>query len=136
VLEKLTSVNLKINPDKCTWFRTSLYLLGFIVGPGITKIDHRRLSNIDKWPIPKNAAQVRSIMGVISHLRDYCPMLSKVAAPLDQLRNDKDVYKPNGRLYILIDSIGLNRFLYLMPCFTSLIYPRNFIWRQTHLYMG
>jgi hypothetical protein len=91
VLEKLTSVNLKINPDKCTWFQTSLYLLGFIVGPGITKIDHRRLSNIDKWPIPKNAAQVRSIMGVISHLRDYCPMLSKVAAPLDQLRNDKDV---------------------------------------------
>jgi transposase InsO family protein len=91
VLERLTSVNLKINPDKCTWFRTALYLLGFIVGPGITKIDHRRLSNIDKWPIPKNAAQVRSIMGVISHLRDYCPMLSKVAAPLDQLRNDKDV---------------------------------------------
>jgi transposase InsO family protein len=91
VLERLTSVNLKINPDKCTWFRTSLYLLGFIVGPGITKIDHRRLSNIDSWPIPKNAAQVRSIMGVISYLRDYCPMLSKVAAPLDQLRNDKDV---------------------------------------------
>jgi hypothetical protein len=32
-------------------------------------------------------------MGVISHLRDYCPMLSKVAAPIDALRNSKSVEK-------------------------------------------
>ncbi|KAG1107563.1 hypothetical protein G6F42_016324 [Rhizopus arrhizus] len=54
----------------------------------------RRLSNIDDWPIPTTAKQVKSIMGVVSHyLRDYAPMLSKVAAPIDQLRNDKDVKK-------------------------------------------
>ncbi|CEP09620.1 hypothetical protein, partial, partial [Parasitella parasitica] len=51
----------------------------------------RRLSNIDAWPIPQNAKQVRSLMGVISHLRDFCPMLSKVAEPIDKLRNDHDV---------------------------------------------
>ena len=91
VINRLTSVNLRINVDKCTWFKTSVFLLGFVVGPGVTKIDMRRLSNIDNWPIPKTAKQVKSIMGVVSHLRDYCPMLSKVAAPIDQLRNDKDV---------------------------------------------
>ena len=91
VINRLTSVNLRINVDKCTWFKTSVFLLGFVVGPGITKIDMRRLSNIDNWPIPKTAKQVKSIMGVVSHLREYCPMLSKVAAPIDQLRNDKDV---------------------------------------------
>jgi hypothetical protein len=91
VINRLTSVNLRINVDKCTWFKTSVFLLGFVVGPGITKIDMRRLSNIDSWPIPKTAKQVKSIMGIVSHLRDYCPMLSKVAAPIDQLRNDKDV---------------------------------------------
>lgn len=91
VINRLTNVNLRINVAKCAWFQTSVFLLGFVVGPGIQKIDMRRLSNIDTWQIPKTAKQVRSIMGVISHLRDYCPMLSKVAEPLDKLRNDKDV---------------------------------------------
>ncbi|KAI8637736.1 hypothetical protein BD408DRAFT_406235 [Parasitella parasitica] len=30
----------------------------FVVGPGVTKIDMRRLSNIDSWPIPKTAKQI------------------------------------------------------------------------------
>ncbi|CEP06855.1 hypothetical protein, partial, partial [Parasitella parasitica] len=91
VLKRLTNVNLKINVAKCTWFKTSVFLLGFVVGPGITKLDMRRLSNVDSWPIPKTAKQVRSIMGVISFMRDYAPMLSKVAEPIDRLRNDLDV---------------------------------------------
>ncbi|KAG2195429.1 hypothetical protein INT46_008462 [Mucor plumbeus] len=57
VINRLTSVNLRINVDKCTWFKTSVFLLGFVVGPGITKIDMRRLSDIDNWPIPQTAKQ-------------------------------------------------------------------------------
>ncbi|GAN11418.1 conserved hypothetical protein [Mucor ambiguus] len=91
VINRLTSVNLRINVEKCTWFQTSVFLLGFVVGPGITKIDMRLLSDIDSWPTPTTAKQVKSIMGIISHLRDYVPMLSKIAAPIDQLRNDSDV---------------------------------------------
>ena len=99
VVNRLTSVNLRINIAKCSWFQTSVFLLGFVVGPGIQKIDMRRLSNIDTWPIPKNAKQVRSIMGVISHLRDFCPMLSKVCEPIDKLRNDNDVKKNWNQLH-------------------------------------
>lgn len=91
VVDKLTSANLRINFEKSDWFQTSVFLLGFVVGPGITKIDTRRLSNIEEWKLPQSAAQVRSIMGVISHLRDYIPMLSKVDAPIDKLRTDDDV---------------------------------------------
>ncbi|KAK4510556.1 40S ribosomal protein mrp2, mitochondrial [Mucor velutinosus] len=92
-VNRLTSVNLRINVKKCSWFQTSVFLLGFVVGPGIQKIDMRRLSDIDEWPIPKTAKQVRSLMGVVSHLRNFCPMLSKVAEPIDSLRNDSDVKK-------------------------------------------
>ncbi|KAG2228457.1 hypothetical protein INT48_007575, partial [Thamnidium elegans] len=90
-IEKLTAANLKINFAKCTFFKSSIYMLGFVVGPGITKIDQRRLSNINEWPIPKSAEQVRKIMGVVSYLRNYVPKISDIAAPLDALRNDKDV---------------------------------------------
>ncbi|KAG1111288.1 hypothetical protein G6F42_015073 [Rhizopus arrhizus] len=91
VLNRLTKVNLRINAAKCSWFQTSVFLLGFVVGPGVTKLDMRRLSNVDEWPIPTTAKQVRSIMGVVSFMRDYAPMLSKVAEPIDRLRNDHDV---------------------------------------------
>lgn len=90
-IDKLTAANLKINYAKCTFFKTSIYMLGFVIGPGITKIDQRRLSNINEWPIPKSAEQVRKIMGVVSYLRNYVPKISDIAAPLDALRNDKDV---------------------------------------------
>jgi hypothetical protein len=39
VINRLTSVNLRINTEKCTWFKTSVYLLRFVVGQGATKID-------------------------------------------------------------------------------------------------
>lgn len=90
-IDKLTAANLKINYEKCTFFKSSIYMLGFVIGPGITKIDQRRLSNINEWPIPESAEQVRKIMGVVSYLRNYVPKISDIAAPLDALRNDKDV---------------------------------------------
>jgi len=91
VVKRLTRVNLRINTDKCSFFQTSVYLLGFIISKNVTKIDTKRLSNIDSWEIPKTTKQVRSLMGVISHLRSYCPMLSKLAAPIDNLRNEKNI---------------------------------------------
>ncbi|KAG1119078.1 hypothetical protein G6F42_013051 [Rhizopus arrhizus] len=91
VITRLTKVNMRINTDKCSFFQTSVYLLGFIISKNITKIDTKRLSNIDSWEIPKTTKQIRSLMGVISHLRSYCPMLSKLAAPIDSLRNEKDI---------------------------------------------
>lgn len=91
VIERLTEVNLKVNFKKLTFFKTSIYMLGFIIGPSVTKIDFRKLSYIDKWPIPKTAKAVRQLMGVISYMRDYVPMITKVAAPIDALWNDSDV---------------------------------------------
>ena len=99
VVNRLTKVNLRINIDKCSFFQTSVYLLGFVISRNVTKIDTRKLSNIDSWEIPKTTKQVRSIMGIISHLRDYCPMLSKVAAPIDSLRNEKDIKKKWTQLH-------------------------------------
>ena len=38
VIDKLTSVNLIINPDKCVWFQQSVRLLGFVVNTTGTKV--------------------------------------------------------------------------------------------------
>lgn len=91
VLDILTDANLKINFDKTMYLKKTMYLLGFVVGPGVTTLDQRRLSNIDKWTIPKTASQVRHLMGLITSMRGYLPAIARLAGPLDQLRNDDDV---------------------------------------------
>lgn len=88
VIDRLTSANLRINKEKCTFMKTSIFTLGFIAGPGITKIDFRKLSNIDEWKIPKSASQVQRLMGVIMYLASHIPMVSKLAHPLNELRNE------------------------------------------------
>jgi hypothetical protein len=90
VLRRLTNANLKIGIEKCSWFRSSIYLLGFVVGPHVSKVDMRRLSNIDHWGPCKSAKQVKQLAGVISYLRPHIPNLSKLMAPIDALRNDPD----------------------------------------------
>jgi IS30 family transposase len=93
VIQRLNRVNLKIGLDKCAFMRSSIYLLGFVVGPGITKVDFRRLSNIHEWKPCKTAKQVKQLAGLISYLRTHIPMLSKLMQPIDSLRNCKDVEK-------------------------------------------
>ncbi|GAN11632.1 hypothetical protein MAM1_0762c11208, partial [Mucor ambiguus] len=90
VLRRLTNANLKIGVEKCSWFRSSIYLLGFVIGPHVSKVDMRRLSDIDHWGPCKSAKQVKQLAGVISYLRPHIPNLAKLMAPIDALRNDPD----------------------------------------------
>lgn len=92
VIERLTSVNLKINVKKCSWYQRSIYLLGFVVeSGGIIKVDPRRLTNIDNWPIPRTKKDVMRLMGIVSYMRDFVPLISRIAAPIDRLRTDLNV---------------------------------------------
>ncbi|EIE88990.1 hypothetical protein RO3G_13701 [Rhizopus delemar RA 99-880] len=88
VLEKLTSVNLIVNPDKCVWFQHSVRLLGFVVNTTGTKVDRNKLTNVQNWPIPNQSHKhVQQFMGLINYFRDYVPMISRVAEPITRLSN-------------------------------------------------
>ncbi|EIE79091.1 hypothetical protein RO3G_03796 [Rhizopus delemar RA 99-880] len=88
VLEKLTSVNLIVNPDKCVWFQHSVRLLSFVVNTTGTKVDRNKLTNVQNWPIPNQSHKhVQQFMGLINYFRDYVPMISRVAEPITRLSN-------------------------------------------------
>lgn len=92
VIKQLTSVNLKVNVKKCNWYQRSIYLLGFVVeSGGIIKIDPRRLTNIDSWPIPRTKKDVMRLMGIASYMRGFIPLISKITAPIERLRTDPNV---------------------------------------------
>jgi len=92
VIDRLTSVNLIINPDKCVWFQQSVRLLGFVVNTTGTKVDRNKLTNVENWPLPnKNNKQIQQFMGLINYFREYIPMISRVAEPITKLSNAANV---------------------------------------------
>jgi hypothetical protein len=91
VIERLTSVNLILNPKKCHWAHHSVHMLGFEINEKGTTVDPRKLTTVANWPIPKNNKDIQSFMGLINYFRDYIPMISKVAAPIDRMRNSHNV---------------------------------------------
>ena len=91
VIDRLTSVNLILNQDKCHWAQKSVYMLGFVVTEMGTMVDPRKLKTVNDWPIPRSGKDIQRFMGLVNYFREYIPKISQVAAPLDRLRNVADV---------------------------------------------
>ena len=95
VLERLTAANLIVNPDKCHFYATQIVLLGFVVDLKGKRVDPSKLANIELWVPPTTGTQVQSYMGTFNFFREYIPLFSTLAAPLDKLRHLTKPFKLN-----------------------------------------
>ncbi|KAG1488157.1 hypothetical protein G6F53_013628 [Rhizopus delemar] len=93
VIDKLTKVNLKLNPDKCTFFQRKINLLGFRISPKGVSLDLRKVANVQEFPVPKTGKDIMRYCGLINYFRPHIPKASALLAPLDALRNEKSLIK-------------------------------------------
>ncbi|KAG1135088.1 hypothetical protein G6F38_013060 [Rhizopus arrhizus] len=93
VIDKLTKVNLKLNPDKCTFFQSKINLLGFRISPKGVSLDLRKVANVQEFPVPKTGKDIMRYCGLINYFRPHIPKASSLLAPLDALRNEKSLIK-------------------------------------------
>ena len=89
-LNVLRNANLKINKDKCTWFATTIKLLGHIVSGGQVHMDPAKVEAISKRRPPTNVKQVQEFLGLPNYYRRFIKDFSKIAAPIFNLLK-KDV---------------------------------------------
>ena len=82
VLERFRSANLKINPTKCEFFRTSVPFLGHIISKNGLEADPDKIAAVKKFPIPTNPTEVKSFLGLCSYYRRYVQNCSEIARPL------------------------------------------------------
>jgi Reverse transcriptase (RNA-dependent DNA polymerase) len=68
VFELLQSHQLCLNEKKYEFGQQSLMYLGFIVRNGELKIDPNKVKEIQGWPRPSNATEVRSFMGACQYV--------------------------------------------------------------------
>jgi hypothetical protein len=93
VINKLTEVNLKLQPKKCKFFQNKINLLGFTIAPRGVSMDRRKLINVLEFPRPRTGKDIMRYTGLISYLRSLIPKVSTLMAPLDALRNEKSLDK-------------------------------------------
>ena len=85
VFERFRAANLKLSPEKCTWFQKQTAFLGFLVSKDGIATHPEKIEKVKAFPTPTNAKTVRAFLGLASYYRKYVHQFAKIAHPLTQL---------------------------------------------------
>ncbi|KAK7921783.1 hypothetical protein WMY93_008685 [Mugilogobius chulae] len=99
VLNRLKEYGLKLSPEKCKFFQTSVRYLGHIVSERGVETDPGKIAAIKSWPIPTNLKQLRSFLGFAGYYRRFIKGYSVIAKPLNDLtRGQTPSRKPKSQV--------------------------------------
>jgi hypothetical protein len=90
-ITKLTEVNLILNPKKCHWAQTAVYLLGFCVSKDGYDLDPRKVCNVLEWERPTSGKAMMQFLGIVNYFRNHLAGISTLTNPLDALRNHNQI---------------------------------------------
>lgn len=85
VLERLREYGLKLSPEKCKFFQTSVRYLGHVVSQHGVETDPEKTATLKTWPIPQNLNQLKSFLGFCGYYRRFIKGYSSIAKPLNDL---------------------------------------------------
>ena len=74
-----------------------VYVLGHQINEKGYAPDHRKLTNVESWPVPKSSSEIMSLLGFFGYFRQFIPHMSDITKPLDDLRYSKDVVRQWGQ---------------------------------------
>lgn len=84
-LKRLAQLNLKAKPAKCSFLQKEINFYGLIFTANGTRPDPTRIDNLVKVSAPKNAAEVRSFLGLANTCHEFVPEYAVITAPLREL---------------------------------------------------
>jgi len=77
--------------EKCLFHSSSMDYLGVILEKGVTRMDPAKIAGVDTWPIPKNATEVRKVLGFFNFYRPFIKGFAFIVKPLHKLtRKDQE----------------------------------------------
>lgn len=85
VLNRLRENGLKLSPEKCRFFQTSVHYLGHIVSQSGVETDPKKIEALKTWPKPQTLKELRSFLGFSGYYRRDVEEYSKIAKPLTSL---------------------------------------------------
>ena len=85
VFEVCDKYNLKINPNKCKFFRPEVTYLGHTCTSDGVVPDQSKYSVIKNYPIPKDKDATRRFVAFSNYYRKFIPNFATIAKPLNSL---------------------------------------------------
>lgn len=98
VLNCLREYGLKLSPEKCKFFQTSVKYLGHIVSEKGVETYPEKVAALKSWPIPTNLKALRSFLGFADCDRRFIKGYSAIAKPLNDLTRGYPFTRKNSRL--------------------------------------
>ncbi len=71
VLQHLSDVNLKLNPNKCMLFAKNIKFLGHVVRKAGTRLDLDKVKVVMEFLVPKMVTNIRAFLGLTTYYRNY-----------------------------------------------------------------
>lgn len=85
VLDRLKEFGLKLSPEKCSFFQTSVRYLGHVVSRNGVETDPEKIASLKTWPVPQDLRELRSFLGFAGYYRRFVKGYSNIVKPLHGL---------------------------------------------------
>lgn len=89
VFETCRKHNLKLNPNKCDFFRTEVHFLGHKCTSNGILPDPAKLNVVEKYPRPKDKSETKRFVAFANYYRRFIRNFSGIARPLNELSQKK-----------------------------------------------
>ena len=85
VFRRLRDANVKLNPNKCSFFKQRLEYLGHVVTPEGISPNPEKVRVVQEFTTPTNLKELRSFLGLANYYRRFVRGFSNIAHPLNTL---------------------------------------------------